>query len=46
MFLLQRKLHEETKVDIPVEAIWNYMESRWDLKAAVNNNLIDDNSPF
>lgn len=43
MLILKERMSKELKIDIPIDAIWNYVSSKWDIRAAVNNNLIDDN---
>lgn len=43
MLLLKEKISKELKLNIPIKVLWNYLSSKWDIRAAVNNNLIDDN---
>lgn len=39
MLLLREKISEDLKVNIPTKCIWKYLESKWDINAAVNNTF-------
>jgi len=46
ILLLKEKISKELQVNIPIKVLWNYVTSKWDIRAAVNINLIDHNLPF
>lgn len=35
MLLIRDKISKELKVNIPSKCIWQYLDSKWDLEAAV-----------
>lgn len=37
MLLIREKLSEELKLNIPTKCIWNYLDSKWNIEAAVSN---------
>jgi len=43
ILLLKEKISKELKLNIPIKVLWNYLSAKWDIRAAVNNNFIDDN---
>ncbi|XP_060873763.1 MRG/MORF4L-binding protein-like [Metopolophium dirhodum] len=34
MLLLKKKMYKELKLNIPIKVLWNYMSTKWDIRAA------------
>lgn len=37
MFLIEEKMYDESKFNIPSKNIWEYLGRRWKIEEAVNN---------
>jgi len=44
ILLIKERMIKQFNIDAPVKIIWSYISTKWNIRAAVNNNLIDDNS--
>ena len=45
IILLKEKMSKELQVNVPIKVLWNYLSAKWNIKVAVNKNLINHNLP-